>query len=75
MGMGHLWLEGMGHLWLKWVGHLWLKWVGKSWQSELLILGDMLKQKTLLFRGVPFPAELHATSCTYHLVYLLTSFL
>ena len=51
MGMGHLWLEGMGHLWLKWVGHLWLKWVGKSWQSELLILGDMLKQKNTALQG------------------------
>ena len=41
------------------MGHLWLKWVGQLWQSELLFLGDTLqKKKTLLFGGVPFPAEL-----------------
>ena len=52
--MGRLWLKWVGHLWLKWVEHLWLKWVGQLWQSKLLFFGRYA-QKTLVFRGVPFP--------------------
>ena len=35
---------GVGHSWLKWVGHSWLKWVGQLQQSEVPLLGDMLKK-------------------------------
>ena len=33
------------------MGHLWLKWMRDLWQSELLFLGDMLKEKNTGLQG------------------------